>query len=177
MVTKERYKQSKRDGGAAEKRYVWATGDARKASRTEDIHSHIDFWHGEDGVDVKGNNFLDEIWVEFRNVNGNLGWLCGKAKWIAFEICEVGGFLRVEREELYQWCLKNVDFSSSTSKEEAHKRIYQRSGRKDKITKLSIADIFELKNNQLLPYRKWFINPATQEKKDLEMLSLLSSKL
>ena len=47
-----------------------------KSSHTEDIHEHIDYWlamsgQGQKwGVDVKGNNLPDEIWVEFKNVGG-----------------------------------------------------------------------------------------------------------
>ena len=55
----------------------------------KDMHMHVDFWHGDVGVDVKGNNLPDEIWVEFINVNGKKGWLHGEAKYIAFDVPEL----------------------------------------------------------------------------------------
>tara|TARA_R100000541_G_scaffold17036_1_gene26733 strand:- start:140 stop:646 length:507 start_codon:yes stop_codon:yes gene_type:complete len=165
MISKDRRKQSWKDGGVSATRYDWATLNARKSSKQEDIHMHVDFWHGEDGVDVKGNNLPDEIWVEFRNVNGNLGWVCGKAKWIAFEIPEIGGYARVEREELLQWCLNNVDFTNDIiRKDDAYKKIYQRVGRLDKITKLALKDIKELSSYAVIRYRDWYIHPETERK-------------
>ena len=70
------------------------------------MHSHIDYWLAMNpdgkkwGVDVKGNNLPDEIWVEFKNVRGNDGWLYGGATIIAFDMPEEGGFSIVDREEL-----------------------------------------------------------------------------
>ena len=168
MISRDRRKQSWKDGGVSATRYDWATPDARKSSKEEDMHMHIDFWHGEDGVDVKGNNLPDEIWVEFRNVNGDLGWVCGQAKWIAFEIPEVGGYARVEREELLQWCLKNVDFSDDIiRKDDAYKKIYQRIGRLDKITKLALHNLRELSSYTVIPYRDWYISPKTDSKTNI----------
>ena len=54
MIGKDRRKQSWKDGGVSATRYDWATPDARKSSKQEDIEMHVDFWHGKDGVDVKG---------------------------------------------------------------------------------------------------------------------------
>lgn len=164
-ISKARRKQSWRDGGVSATRYDRAFKDVRKSTREEDIELHVDFWHGNDGVDVKGNNLPDEVWVEFRNVNGDLGWLLGKAKWIAFEMCEVGGFIRVEREELLQWCLKNVDFNEYVLlKEDAYRKIYQRIGREDKITKLAIHDLRELKSCEIIEYNMSYIAPGTNNK-------------
>ena len=118
-----------------------------------------------DGVDVKGNNLLDEIWVEFRNVHGDLGWLLGEAKWIAFEICEVGGFVRVERKELLDWCLSNVKFTEHVLyKKDAYKKIYQRKDRKDKITMLVLNDLRQLKSFEIINYKKSYIHPETEER-------------
>jgi hypothetical protein len=49
-----------------------------KSENDQDIHLHVDYWLSYDGgnnhgVDVKGNNLPDEIWCEFRNVNGDPG--------------------------------------------------------------------------------------------------------
>jgi len=170
MVSKERRKQSWKDGGVSATRYDRACKDARKSSRDEDINLHIDFWHGTDGVDVKGNNLPDEIWVEFRNVNGNLGWVCGEAKWIAFEMPEVGGYIRVEREELLHWCLKNVDFNACVQlKADAYRKIYQRLDRKDKITMLALHDLKDLKSYKIIQYLDTYIDPKDLTRRKIEL--------
>ena len=159
VVSKSRYKQSWRDGNISATRYKRALPDAHVSTKYEDINLHVDFWHGEEGVDVKGNNLPDEIWVEFANVQGKPGWTKGSAKWIAFEMCEVGGFIRVEREELLAWCYKNVSAEQVTNKTKAYRKIYQRSGRLDKITKLIIKDLQELNSYNVIPYSKEYISP------------------
>jgi len=161
----ERRKQSWRDGGVSATRYARIFSDIRKSSREEDIELHVDFWHDKDGVDVKGNNLPDEIWVEFRNVNGDLGWLLGQAKWIAFELCEVGGFIRVERQDLLDWCLENVNFNEYVPyKRDAYKKIYQRKNRKDKITKLVLDDLKQLETYEVIKYNKYYVHPHTKNK-------------
>ena len=158
----ERRKQSWKDGGVSASRYARVFKDIRKSSRDEDIELHIDFWHGKDGVDVKGNNLPDEIWVEFRNVHGQVGWMMGDAKWIAFEMCELGGFVRVEREELLDWCLCNVDFTTSVIyKCDAYRKIYQRRNRKDKISMLVLSDLQELKSYEVIKYKASYVHPLT----------------
>tara|TARA_R100000544_G_scaffold30460_1_gene16709 strand:+ start:6386 stop:6910 length:525 start_codon:yes stop_codon:yes gene_type:complete len=159
VVSKSRYKQSWRDGNISATRYKRACPDARVSSKYEDINLHVDFWHGEDGVDVKGNNLPDEIWVEFANVLGKPGWTKGSAKWIAFEMCEVGGFIRVERQELLDWCYKNVSPDRVTNKKNAYRKIYQRKGRQDKITKLIIEDLKQLNSYNIITYSREYISP------------------
>ena len=170
MVSKERRKQSWKDGGVSATRYDRACSDARKSSREEDIHLHVDFWHGSNGVDVKGNNLPDEIWVELRNVHGKPGWILGEAMWIAFEMPEVGGYIRVERKELLQWCLKNVDFEDLVSrKDDAYRKTYQRKGRKDKITMLALHDLQELKSYKVIQYLDTYIDPEDLTRKKIEL--------
>jgi|TARA_R110000822_G_scaffold76140_3_gene183034 hypothetical protein len=162
-ISEKRRTQSWADGNASAKRYVEATPDARKSTKEEDMYMHVDFWHGSDGVDVKGNNHLDEIWIEFRNVLGKKGWLIGDAKWIAFEVCEIGGFARVERLELLNWCLENVDMELDLVKDRAYRKLYQRLGRRDKIAKLALHDLQELNSYTVIPYRTSYISPRTEE--------------
>tara|TARA_E500000305_G_scaffold45832_4_gene35659 strand:- start:26 stop:577 length:552 start_codon:yes stop_codon:yes gene_type:complete len=168
FISEKRFKQSWRDGNIAATRYKRACPDARKSNEYEDINLHVDFWHehvtleGEirdDGVDVKGNNLPDEIWVEFTNVLGKPGWTKGEARWIAFEMCEVGGFVRVERKELLDWCYENVSPEQVTQKQKAYKKIYQRVGRKDKITKLILEDLKELNSYSVIPYCLEYFTP------------------
>ena len=73
IVSQKRYKQSWRDGNISATRYKRACPDAHVSTKYEDINLHVDFWHGKEGVDVKGNNLPDEIWVEFANVLGKPG--------------------------------------------------------------------------------------------------------
>ena len=166
-ISKKRKTQSWADGNASAKRYVESTTDARKSTKEEDMYMHVDFWHGEDGVDVKGNNYLDEIWVEFRNVLGKGGWLIGDAKWIAFEICEIGGFARVERAELLDWCLDNVNMELDLVKDNAYRKLYQRLGRRDKIARLALHDLQELNSYTVIPYRTSYISPRTEKNTEI----------
>ena len=159
MISEKRRKQSWRDGNISATRYKRACPDAHKSNRYEDINLHVDFWHGEDGVDVKGNNLPDEIWVEFANVNGKPGWTKGSARWIAFEMCEVGGFIRVDRKELLEWCYKNVSPDQVDNKLKAYRKIYQRKGRQDKITRLMLSDLRELKSYSIIPYCMEYVTP------------------
>ena len=170
MISKERRKQSWKDGGGSATRYDRACSDARKSSREEDIHLHVDFWHGSDGVDVKGNNLPDEIWVELRNVDGNPGWILGGAMWIAFEMPEVGGYVRVERKELLQWCLKNVNFKDSVAnKNDAYRKVYQRRNRKDKITMLALHDLQELESYKIVKYLGTYIDPEDLMRRKIKL--------
>ena len=91
--------------------------------------------------------------------------MLGEAKWIAFEICEVGGFVRVERKELLDWCLSNVKFTEHVLyKKDAYKKIYQRKDRKDKITMLVLNDLRQLKSFEIINYKKSYIHPETEER-------------
>lgn len=95
-------------------------GECRKASWHEDIHDHIDFWwnsprKGVIGIDVKGvkkNNrhdskYDDKIhWLELQNVNGNPGWLYGKADYIAFRTFT--RIIFVKRDTLLSFALESI---------------------------------------------------------------------
>ena len=127
-----------------------------KSSHTEDMHSHIDYWLAMNpdgrkwGVDVKGNNLPDEIWVEFKNVRGNPGWMYGGATIIAFDIPEEGGFAIVDREELAFFCEKHVANEFVTDKKHAYLKRYTRKDREDVISILKLHDI-----KSLMSYRVW----------------------
>lgn len=151
---------SRQQGSLAEKRYKRAAPDARKSSKEEDMYMHVDFWHDDQGVDVKGNNLPDEIWVEMKNVRGDNGWLFGEAKTIAFDMPELTGFVVVDREELAMYCRDNVDFSCLVSKDAAYKRCYQRRDRKDLITKLVLSDLEFLDSYTVLPYCTSYSHPS-----------------
>tara|TARA_B100001287_G_scaffold273048_1_gene275790 strand:+ start:625 stop:978 length:354 start_codon:yes stop_codon:yes gene_type:complete len=107
--------------------------------------------HGKQwGVDVKGNNLPDQIWVEFKNVRGNDGWLYGGATIIAFDMPEEGGFSIVDREELALFCEKHVKDEFVSNKDEAYLKKYTRKDRQDVISILKLHDI-----KSLMSYRVW----------------------
>jgi len=163
VVSKERRSKSWRAGGLAATRYERCFPKARKSSRAEDIFMHVDYWHGDLGVDVKGNNLPDEIWVEFKNVRGEPGWVFGEATYIAFDMPEVHGFVMVKREELQKYCKKNVDFSGVVAKSKAYKRCYTRKDRKDLITKLVLEDLQELDSYRVKEYCTSYSHPQSDE--------------
>jgi hypothetical protein len=144
----------------AEVRFVRAARNkgllVTKSSHTEDIHEHIDYWLAMSkdgkrwGVDVKGNNLPDEIWCEFKNVQGNPGWMYGGATIIAFDMPEEGGFAIVDREDLAFFCEKHVKDEVVTDKREAYLRKYTRKDRQDVITILKLHDL-----KGLMSYRVW----------------------
>ena len=158
-VSQARRSGSWRSGGIAENRYHRAHPNVRKSSRDEDIHMHIDFWHDDRGVDVKGNNLPDEIWVEFKNVRGELGWLFGAAHWIAFDMPELCGFVVVDRTELRDWCKIHVDFTNFVKKSDAYKKCYRRKERLDMITRLVLADLQLLDSYRVVPYCTSYSHP------------------
>ena len=83
---------------------------------------------------------------------------------------EVGGYIRVDRDELLQWCLKNVDFDDYVlSKQDAYKKIYQRLDRKDKITMLALHDLQELKSYKIVKYLNTYIDPKDLTRKKIEL--------
>jgi hypothetical protein len=158
-VSNSRRARSWRNGNIAANRYKRANPDAKKSTWHEDVHMHIDFWHDDRGVDVKGNNLPDEIWVEFKNVRGELGWLFGEAEWIAFDMPEVCGFVVVDRVDLKDWCHKNVDFDRIVEKHLAYKKCYQRKDRGDLITKIVLSDLQQLDSYRVIPYCMSYSHP------------------
>jgi hypothetical protein len=158
-VSKDRKRYSNATGRCAEVRFVRAARNkgllVTKSSHTEDIHEHIDYWlaikdGGKWGVDVKGNNLPDQIWVEFKNVRGNPGWLYGGATIIAFDMPEEGGFSIVDRQELAFFCEKHVKDEVVTNKNDAYLKKYTRKDREDVISILKLHDI-----KNLVSYRVW----------------------
>jgi hypothetical protein len=159
-TSQSRRRYSNATGRMAEVRFVRAAREkglmVTKSSHTEDMHEHIDYWLAMSsqgkrwGVDVKGNNLPDEIWVEFKNVRGNPGWLYGGASIIAFDMPEEGGFAIVDREELAFFCEKHVANEFVANKKDAYLKRYTRRDREDVISILKLHDI-----KNLMSYRVW----------------------
>ena len=158
--SQSRRRYSNATGRVAEVRFVRAARNkgllVTKSSHTEDMHEHIDYWLAMNtdgrrwGVDVKGNNLPDEIWVEFKNVRGNDGWLYGGAAIIAFDMPEEGGFSIVDRDELAFFCEKHVQNEKVSDKRNAYLKKYTRKDRQDVISILKLHDI-----KSLMSYRVW----------------------
>jgi len=164
QVSQKRRQYSNQQGNEAVRRFIDACGaigySVKKSTREEDIYDHIDFWvlrknhYGESklsGVDVKGCNHPECIWVEFKNVNGNKGWMYGKADFIAFDIPEIGGFAVVLRSQLAEYAELVVE-ETFVSKEEATRKLYQRAGRQDVISRLHLEDLQKIKSYKVLLY-------------------------
>ena len=147
-------------GRMAEVRFVRAARNkgllVTKATAKQDMHEHVDYWLAMNhdgkkwGVDVKGSNLPDEVWVEFKNVRGDDGWLYGGATIIAFDMPEEGGFAIVDRDELAFFCEKHVRDEKVTDKKHAYLRKYTRQGREDVISILKLHDL-----KGLMSYRVW----------------------
>ena len=120
-----------------------------RATKEEDIAHHIDYWVAKCkddvsgkyySVDVKGGRYENRIWVEIKNVKGELGWLYGRAYYIAFHMADMGMFVMVRRESLREF-VEGVVEKVYVRKHEAFHKLYRRSGRLDVLTLLSYDDI------------------------------------
>ena len=162
MVSKRRYESAYKRGRESERKFVEACENvgyvARKSSKEDDIYKHIDFYiHRTNGtvssVDVKGGNFPNSIWVEFKNVHGNTGWMYGEAEYIAFEMKEVDGFCMINRLDLLSYCKKNVE-PTFVDISNSYKKLYQRKDRKDVLTKIWLTDLESCDSYKILKYNK-----------------------
>jgi hypothetical protein len=164
-MNNSRRRYSNATGRVAEVRFIRSARKkgllVNKSSHTEDIHEHVDYWLAMSsngnrwGVDVKGNNLPDEIWCEFKNVQGKPGWMYGGATIIAFDMPEEGGFAIVDREELAFFCEKHVSSEVVTDKRQAYLKKYTRKDRQDVITILKLHDL-----KSLMSYRVWEYDKA-----------------
>lgn len=153
--------QAMRQGRFIEKRYMRARPKARKATNDQDLFDHIDFFDEEGSVDVKGNNLPEEIWLEFKNVRGNAGWMYGRADWISFDLPELGGFVTVLRKNLLEYALNVTDMSELVPKHKAYKKLYRRKDREDLITIVTINDLAEVDSFHIRPYARSFPHPLS----------------
>jgi hypothetical protein len=122
-----------------------------KATKEQDIFEHWDIkglLHGSEyKFDVKAlrkinrqdDSFQDDMtWVEGVNVLGNKGWLQGHADYIVFE--RYNEWWVVDREKLFTWTTDKLIKNGYKKGKEPYS-IYQRHGRKDKITLIKYEDI------------------------------------
>jgi hypothetical protein len=127
-----------------------------KTSFEEDMYDHIDYYLTYKGIrfpiDIKSSkrtltfsgdskDLMEEwVWIELKNVAGRLGWLYGKAVYIAY-IFNNSMWL-INRQKLVDFIAKRVT-KTFVSKEEAGYKLYQRRDRKDVLTLVKLGDIME----------------------------------
>jgi hypothetical protein len=126
----------------------------KKASNKQQL-SHIDFIliNEKDQnffIDVKArkkisrtsDSFSDDlVWIEFKNVAGNQGWLYGASDYIAFE--RESDFVIVPRKNLVSLCERIVsNIKVDKSKDCLYKK-YSRKDRKDELSLIKMKDILE----------------------------------
>lgn len=134
-------------------------GITKHASKKDDIYGHVDIiWTINDHdylFDVKSLKKAnrsdctpdDSIhWIELQNVNGNIGWLYGKAHYIAFET--LSDWLIVKRADIINM-LKNKIVDNAISKSKNFYTFYQRDGRQDIVVKVPTKDLREIARNVL----------------------------
>lgn len=160
MISNHRRQYSNHIGKTTEKLFVSACEQfgycCEKTNEYIDIHQHIDYFikrtNGtQTSVDVKGGNHPNLIWVEFKNVLGEKGWMYGEAEKIAFDMPEINGFILVDRIELLDYCKQTIQ-PIFVSKLEATRKLYQRENRKDVISRLTIEDLKTLKSYKVINY-------------------------
>lgn len=142
------------------------TLDVIKANYTQQVKEHWDFCLSGGTypitVDVKAmkrtNRWTGEpqdevVWVEFRNISGNDGWIYKNADCFAFECKD--GFIVVGRKDLAKKCEKLVGFKKdeitldkAKSKIEMYK-LYTRKDRKDILTTITKQDLLDMKHTRL----------------------------
>lgn len=122
----------------------------RKATKAEQF-AHVDYKTKFGTIDVKAKKRInrgdkkeqeDLIWLEFKNVQGKLGWLTGYTDIIAFERDK--DFVLVHRKNLLYWAQRvcQLDTLVQNSRDALYKG-YTRRGRKDLISIVNINDMME----------------------------------
>ena len=125
--------------------------EAREADLKEQF-SHVDYITPIGKIDVKArkrvsrsdSSVQDElVWLEFKNVQGKVGWLYGEADWIAFE--RQDDFILVRRHDLATLAetLCRINERAALSRDALYKG-YQRRGRKDLLSVVKMSDILVL---------------------------------
>ena len=161
-MKESRRRYSSKTGWVAETRFKRAAEElglkVMKSRSSEDIHMHVDYWlsfegGSNHGVDVKGNNLPDEIWCEFKNVNGSPGWMYGHSSIIAFDMPEEGGFCVVDTKDLKKYCEDHVEDVMVTDKADAYKKKYQRKNREDVITRINLSDLKSISSYRIWKYK------------------------
>ena len=117
------------------------------STKEQNIKEHTDIFVYNKRVDVKGlkkSHIHGEIVIEFKNVQGRSGW-CSKespVEYVAFQMPKC--FVILRKDEILEYCRKNVELTYVDKFEDAYKKLYTRKNRKDLMTKLNLDDIEKL---------------------------------
>ena len=138
-------------------------GYSPKRAKRRDFNnvSHLLTAKGKDGkpmqirFDVKKiknkKQSQDWLWVEFKNAQGEDGWIHGESHFVAFE--RTYDFIVVNRKELLTMLSDGkkirYDLPFVNLAKRAKYRIYKRAGTKEEITQISVKDLKKLKSYQL----------------------------
>ena len=124
-----------------------------RSSEKDDMYEHIDFYIDNNvSCDIKATKKLnrsdnnankDIIWLEFKNVRGNVGWLCAK-KLNKIVFARLNKFYIFDRQKLLDFIKTFVLEPTIIHKTPIYRKIYRRTGRLDFITYVYYEDIKHL---------------------------------
>lgn len=137
----------------------------KKASKQEDIKDHFDYRFSKNGKELKievkamkrvsrsqDNGQEEWIWVEFKNVQGNLGWIYGKADYVAFELKD--SFIFVDRKDLVKLSEEICDLTDIVRNPfEAQRKGYHRKNRPNEL--VSMIHINDILKSDKVKYHVW----------------------
>lgn len=135
------------DGKLKEKEFASFFKNASFSTKEKDINEHWDV-EIKIKIDVKSLKRINRDdydtnenyhFVEIKNVNGDDGWVYGKADYFAFELNDY--WVIVEKLSLQNFIKDNVSNTYVNSPDEALYCLYQRTGRKDIITLIKTIDL------------------------------------
>jgi len=146
------FEESMEIGRSAEQRFAATLTNPVFAAKDEDINDH---WDVMDSMgyryDVKAmkkyrredDSATDRLhWVELRNVNGKLGWLYGKAYYIAFETRS--WWIVVKREDLVKFIEGAIWGQEAKIERPKPYELYQRPERQDLMTVIPTVDLLAI---------------------------------
>lgn len=147
-----RFEESMEIGRNAEQRFAATLTNPKFPTDEEDINEH---WDVMDSMgyrydvkamkkyrreDAKATDRLH--WVELRNVNGKLGWLYGKAYYIAFETRS--WWIVVKREDLVKFVEGAIWGNGAKIERPKPYELYQRPERQDLMTVIPTVDLLAI---------------------------------
>ena len=93
-------------------------------------------------VSRTSNSYSDDlVWIEFKNVAGNQGWLYGGSDYIVFE--REDDFVIVPRGNLASLCERLVSNVRVDNSKDCLYKKYTRKDRKDELSLIKMDDIFK----------------------------------
>jgi hypothetical protein len=102
-------------------------------------------------ISRSSENFSDDlVWIEFKNVAGNQGWLYGASDYIVFE--REHDFVIVPRKNLVSLCDRLVSNVTVDKSKDCLYKKYSRKDRKDELSLIKMEDI--LKNIKVSIWQK-----------------------